>query len=360
MMDVDERNVSGCGLTGMMNKKRLRVDGQAITASMRNMRERGNGLGAGFAAYGTYPDKKDLFALHLMYQDSDSKTKTDEFLKGHFKIDSDEPVPTKKTPNIVNSPIFWRYFVLPRDESPRGENVSEEDFILEKVMHINRCIDGAFVVSSGKDMAVFKGIGYPEDISEYFMLEDYKAHTWIGHSRFPTNTPGWWGGAHPFTILDWSIVHNGEISSYGINRRYLKMHGYDCTMQTDSEAIAYLFDLLIRKHRVPLKYVPDILASDFWKNIDLMDESEKKIKTALRVVYASALVNGPFAVIIGHSGGMMALSDRVKLRPMVAANDGDWLYVSSEEAGIREISPGVKDLWHPKAGELVVGILEGS
>ena len=25
--------------------------------------------------------------------------------------------------------------------------------------------------------------------------------------------PGWWGGAHPFALLDYSVVHNGEISS---------------------------------------------------------------------------------------------------------------------------------------------------
>ena len=71
-------------------------------------------------------------------------------------------------------------------------------------------------------MGAFKGVGFPEEIGHYFLLEEYEGHTWIGHNRFPTNTPGWWGGAHPFTLLDWSIVHNGEISSYGINSRYLE------------------------------------------------------------------------------------------------------------------------------------------
>lgn len=358
MMDIDERNISGCGLTGMMNKKRVRVDGQAITQSMSNLRERGNGLGAGFAVYGPYPERKECYALHLMYDSPVSKRRTEEYLSSQFELNSEESIPTRNITSIIDPPIFWRYFVLPSEQLLAAEDSSEDDFVLKRVMHVNTGIEGAFVVSSGKDMAVFKGIGYPEDISEFFRIEEYKAHTWIGHARFPTNTPGWWGGAHPFTILDWSVVHNGEISSYGINKRYLKMHGYECTMQTDSEVIAYLFDLLIRRHKIPLEHVPDILASDFWKNIDRMDEAKKKVKTALRMVYGSALVNGPFAVIVGHNNGMMGLSDRVKLRPMVAAEDEDWLYISSEEAGIREISPDIRNVWHPEAGELVVGQLE--
>ena len=37
------------------------------------------------------------------------------------------------------------------------------------------------------------------------------------------------GGAHPFAMLDYSIVHNGEISSYDANRRFIEMFGYQCT-----------------------------------------------------------------------------------------------------------------------------------
>ena len=45
-------------------------------------------------------------------------------------------------------------------------------------------------------------------------------------AAIPTNTPGWWGGAHPFALLDYSVVHNGEISSYDANRRCMEMFGY--------------------------------------------------------------------------------------------------------------------------------------
>ena len=132
-------------------------------------------------------------------------------------------------------------------------------------MEINQKIDGAFVASSGKNMGVFKGVGYPEDIGEFYRVEEYEGYMWTSHGRFPTNTPGWWGGAHPFAILDWSVVHNGEISSYGINRRYLEAFGYHCTLQTDTEVIAYLFDLLHRRQGLSLETTCLALAAPFWK-----------------------------------------------------------------------------------------------
>jgi len=87
-------------------------------------------------------------------------------------------------------------------------------------------------------MAVFKGVGYPENLARYFCLEQYEGYLWTAHWPFPTNTPGWWGVPIPSTYSTATVVHNGEISSYGINRRYLEQFGYICTMQTDTEVVA--------------------------------------------------------------------------------------------------------------------------
>ena len=46
--------------------------------------------------------------------------------------------------------------------------------MVHAVMHINTNIDGAFVASSGKNMGAFKGVGFPEEIGEFFRLEEYK------------------------------------------------------------------------------------------------------------------------------------------------------------------------------------------
>ena len=188
-------------------------------------------------------------------------------------------------------------------------------------------------------MGAFKAVGYPEDVGEYYMLENYKAHTWTAHGRFPTNTPGWWGGAHPFTLLDWSIVHNGEISSYDANRRYVEQFGYRCNLQTDTEVITYLFDLLVRRQGLRLDTAAQILAAPEWDVIDRMPEEKQKVYTVLRTAYSSALINGPFSILVGSKHGLLALNDRLKLRSLITAEKGNKTYFASEESAIRIICP---------------------
>ncbi|MFH0915957.1 MAG: glutamine amidotransferase family protein [bacterium] len=339
---------------GVCDQSGKRMSGELALRSMASMHDRGNGLGGGFAGYGIYPELPHLFCFHLLYSDGGAKDDTEFYLKKHFRVIMDEPIPTKPIRGIENEPILWRYFLDITEERLSETQLSPEDYVVHTVMDINTSLDGAFVASSGKNMGAFKGVGFPEEIGEFFRIDEYHGWTWTGHGRFPTNTPGWWGGAHPFTLLDYSIVHNGEISSYGINQRYLEMFGYRCSLQTDTEVITYLFDLMLRRHRLPVEIACKALASPFWKDIDLMPEEQRKLFTALRMVYGSALLNGPFAVVLGMNDGMVALNDRIKLRPLVAARDGDVLYVASEESAIREICPHPAESWMPLAGEPVV------
>jgi glutamate synthase domain-containing protein 1 len=84
-----------------------------------------------------------------------------------------------------------------------------------------------------------------------------------------------------------------------------------------------------------------------------------RLLKALRQTYSGLLMNGPFSVIVAHHGEMIGLTDRIKLRPMIAATKGDTLYLSSEEAAIRLVSPQLDKLWaaevvNPSLVELVV------
>ena len=348
----DEKDISNCGFVAFINRDKNRVKGDKIIKAIATQKERGNGLGGGFAVYGLYPDFSDKYAFHLMYEDEEAKLNTEDFLSFYFYIALNSEIPTKDIPQIKNSPIHWRYFLDPLVEKI-PKNMSIEDYVVDKVMYINKNIDGAFVVSSGKNMGAFKGVAYPEEIGEFFLLHEYEAYAWVAHNRFPTNTPGWWGGAHPFVLLDFSIVHNGELSSYGINKRYLEEWGYECTMQTDTEVVAYLLDLLIRRHKLPLDIVCKVLSPPYWKDIDIMSEEDKELYTQLRAVYAGAMLNGPFSFVMGFNGGLIGLADRLKLRPMVAAENGSTVYFSSEDSTIVYIDPKVKNIWRPKAGEPV-------
>lgn len=351
-----DKDFSGCSIFGMMNLEGNRFGSKDPVRAISNMHERSNGLGGGFAVYGIYPDFKEYYAFHIMYLSKDAKDKTDRILASCFNIIYDEEMQTKPA-NVVDPPLMWRYFVQVKKHRP--VTLSDDECVLQAVMRINTETGKAFVFSSGKDMGVFKGVGFPEDIADYFCLEDYEGYLWSCHGRFPTNTPGWWGGAHPFNILDWTVVHNGELSSYGINRRFLEMYGYKCTLQTDTEVLAYAVDLLMRKQHLPIELVSKILASPFWSEIDKMEPKKKLALQALRQTYGSLLMNGPFSVIVAHHGEMIGLTDRIKLRPMIAATKGDTLYLSSEEASIRLVSPMVDRLWAARGGAPLIGRVGG-
>lgn len=352
--ESEQRLLGGCGLMGVCDQSGKRMSGELALRSMASMHDRGNGLGGGFAGYGIYPELPRPFCFHLLYNDEIAKEDTEYYLKKHFRVVMDEPIPTKPIRGIENEPILWRYFLDIGEDRLQETQLTEEDYVVHAVMDINTYVSGAFVASSGKNMGAFKGVGFPEEIGEFFRIDEYSGWTWTGHGRFPTNTPGWWGGAHPFTLLDYSIVHNGEISSYGINQRYLEMFGYRCSLRTDTEVVTYLFDLMLRRHGLPVEIACKALASPFWQDIDRMPERQRKLFTALRMVYGSALLNGPFAIVLGMADGMVALNDRIKLRPLVAARDGDIVYVASEESAIREICPHPEESWMPAAGEPVV------
>ena len=357
----DEKDISGCAISGIMSEEGRRFSGEAIIRSIAVMHERSNGLGGGFAAYGIYPEHAGKYAFHVMFDHPRAQEAAREYLLQNCAIAHEEPIPTKPIETVGSRPILHRYFVEPRPQlRERYYGQTEEDIVVRIVMHVNRNIEGAFVVSSGRNMGVFKGVGFPEDIGRFFGLEEYEAHTWLAHGRFPTNTTGWWGGAHPFGLLEWAVVHNGEVSSYGKNRRYLQNFGYDCSLHTDTEVICYLIDLTMRKHRLPLELACKVLAPSFWSQIERMPPVERKMARTLRMVYSGALLNGPFSIVVGHSGGMFGLNDRTKLRPMVAARRGGMLYIASEEAAIREVCDAPDRIWHAEGGIPIVGTLKGA
>ncbi len=362
---------SGCAIFGIMDESGNTFDGTAVIDGIALMHERSNGLGGGFAAYGIYPQFSDDWAFHIFFDDVLAKKQTEEELIRNFRILFSEEIPTKKIPEISDPPIIYRYFLKSKNDFGSSENrpdntiiskndpcEKENDFIVNFVMRINTEVKGSYIISSGKNMGVFKGVGFPEDIGKFFRLDEYKGYLWTSHGRFPTNSTGWWGGAHPFGLLNWSIVHNGEISSYGANKRFVSGFGYKCTLSTDTEVITYLFDLIARKQKIDINILHLIMAPPLWEEIERMPHDTKELIKTLRILYGNALINGPFSIIVGSNDFMYALNDRIKLRPMVAARKGDLLFVSSEEASIRKVCPVPDNLWRPGGGEPVIGILK--
>lgn len=353
---------SGCAIAAVISREGTRMDGGQIIRGMVPMHDRSNGLGGGFAGYGIYPEYRDFFALHLFFDQRVTRKSCEAFLKERFEIVKSEIMPTRRIPAITGEPIVWRYFVAPLKSVLAGMQVDEKEFVARTVMKINTEMPGAYVFSSGKNMGTFKAVGFPEDVGEFYRLEEYAGYCWTGHGRYPTNTPGWWGGAHPFSLLDWSVVHNGEISSYDANRRFVEMFGYKCTLQTDTEVITYIMDYLIRIQGLTLEEAASVVAAPFWSTIaGKTDPAEQAQNRFLRTVFPSLLITGPFSIVLGFQGGLMALNDRLKLRSMVVGEKGDRVYIASEECAIRAMEPDAEQLRAPAGGEpIIVRVKEGA
>lgn len=354
-LEGEVRIPSGCAIAAVISKEGKRMSGEKIVESMKPMHDRSNGLGGGFAAYGIYPEYRDFYAFHMFFNDHTVRKECETFLKERFEIVKSELVPTRKIPAITDEPIIWRYFVAPLKSVMTAFQLDEKEFVVRSVIKINTEMDGAYVFSSGKNMGAFKAVGFPEDVGVFYKLEEYEGYSWTAHGRYPTNTPGWWGGAHPFTLLDWSIVHNGEISSYDANRRYIEMFGYKCNLQTDTEVITYIMDYLIRVQGLSLNEAASVVAAPFWSSIESKTDIEDKNKHIyLRTLFPSLLITGPFSIVLGFNGGLMALNDRLKLRSMVVGEKDDKVFIASEEAAIRTMEPNAENIWAPAGGEPVI------
>lgn len=346
---------SGCAIAAVISRNGERMSGESISNAMKPMHDRSNGLGGGFAGYGIYPEYRDFYALHMFFDERETRKSCEAFLKERFEIVKSEIIPTRKIPAITDEPIIWRYFVAPLKSVLASAQLDEKEFVARTVMKINTEMKGAYVFSSGKNMGTFKAVGFPEDVGVFYRLDEYAGYSWTAHGRYPTNTPGWWGGAHPFTLLDWSVVHNGEISSYDANRRFIEMFGYKCSLQTDTEVITYIIDYLMRVQGLTLEETASVIAAPFWSTIESKkDADERKKHIFLRTMFPSLLVTGPFSIVLGFSGGLMALNDRLKLRSMVVGEKEDKVFIASEEAAIRVMEPDAQNIWAPAGGEPVI------
>lgn len=358
-MEGQVRIPSGCAIAGVINRDGTPICGDVMMRSIATMHDRSNGLGGGFAGYGIYPQYKDLYALHVFYDSTSARETCERFIDRHFEVVNLSKVPIRKSPKVTNEPLIWRYFVTPHHNKLVDSQLDEKEYVARSVIRINTEYDGAYVFSSGKNMGVFKGVGYPEDIGAFYRLDEYEGYSWTAHGRYPTNTPGWWGGAHPFAMLDYSIVHNGEISSYDANRRFIEMFGYKCTLLTDTEVITYIVDFLLRHQGLTLEEVANVIAAPFWSTIESRPQEERQRLTYLRNVFSSLLITGPFSILLGFTGGLMALNDRLKLRSMVVGEKGSTVYIASEECAIRCMEPNVDRIWAPRGGEPVIVRLKG-
>jgi hypothetical protein len=209
------------------------------------------------------------------------------------------------------------------------------------------------IYSWGRSLEVFKAVGYPSDVYRLYELDGKNVcgDLWLAHTRQPTNSPGvypvW---SHPFASYESSIVHNGDVSSFGANMEFLRYRGFESFVGTDSEVIAYMLDYLTSVEKLPLIEAASLIAG-------LYDDVD--VERAVR--YRGVCLDGPYSIVAGYCDGediyMLAVADVMKFRPLVVGYDDERIYAASEEAEIRSLSEKAK-VWPVMPGGIFLASLE--
>ena len=155
---------SGCAISGVFSRAGRAISGETIIRSIAPMHDRSNGLGGGFAGYGIYPQYADDYAFHLFYDTLDARRACERYLEQYFEIHTYEKIPTRRMPSITGEPMILRYFLTPLSTVLEDSQLDAREYVVQRVLHVNAQIEGAFVFSSGKNMGVFKAVGFPEDV----------------------------------------------------------------------------------------------------------------------------------------------------------------------------------------------------
>jgi glucosamine--fructose-6-phosphate aminotransferase (isomerizing) len=153
--------------------------------------------------------------------------------------------------------------------------------------------------------------------------------TGIGHTRWATHGAPTASNAHPHGTARVSVVHNGIIENHAELRSELEAEGQEFTTETDTETVAQLVDLLLKRGMGPVE-----AAGTAFRRLEGA--------YALAMIFAGhpelivgAQHGAPLAVGFGEKE-MFVGSDALALAPLTRRiaylRDGDWTVVDRKGA----------------------------
>ena len=395
----------GCGVTGFIAS--IPVSGRHIIEPSVQMHNRGNGKGGGIAAVGL--SARDLgvtqevldthYLLHVALLDSKAGAEVEkEFITPYLNVVQAGPIPTvddyREVEGLqVRPPDVRRYFVRVKpnvldrfiEENKLGDldpRRAEDEFICQNSYRLNERFYAslgekqAFVLSHGRNIMILKIVGYAEHVAKYYRLENFKAHGWIAHQRYPTKGRVWHpGGAHPFIGMDEALVHNGDFANYYSITEYLKHYHIRPQFLTDTEVSVQLFDLWNRNFGYPLEYIIEAMAPTTEHDFDRLPETKQRIYRAIQQNHVYSSPDGPWFFIIARNDvyhqqfQLIGITDTAMLRPQVfAIGDGEAQIglICSEKQAIdatlqslaqedRRFCPVADSYWNARGGSATDG-----
>ncbi|MFH1241709.1 MAG: glutamate synthase [Pseudomonadota bacterium] len=349
----------GCGVTGFACS--IPVRGKHIFEPSRQMHNRGNGRGGGIAAMGfdhrmlgvSREILEEDYILQIAALREEAIDGLEErFIDPYFIVHFSERIPHVNDYRDIRGlevqpPEVFRYFVRVKPDVLKsfisenrleglGVRQAEDEFVYQNSFQINRTYyealgeRQAFVLSHGRNFFILKIVGYAEQVVQYYKLDNFKAHIWIAHQRYPTKGRIWHpAGAHPFVGLNEALVHNGDFANYHSVTEYLRQRNIYPLFLTDTEVSVLLFDLYSRTYGYPLEYVIEALAPTMERDFDLLPPNKQRIYRAIQATHIHGSPDGPWFFIIARNDTEMrrlqliGITDTAMLRPQVfALHDG--------------------------------------
>jgi glutamate synthase domain-containing protein 1/glutamate synthase domain-containing protein 3 len=343
----------GCGVTGFACT--VPVGGRFIYEPSIQMQNRGNGKGGGIAAVGLVPEQmgisSEMLDSHYLLQIALLDPTCHAELERQYILPNFDVALSVRQAHIgdhrdipgleVRPPDVHRYVVrvkpgvlksfaqtieleglAPRDLE--DEFVWRNSYQLNDAFYASLGEKRAFVLSHGRNMLVFKLVGYAEQNVQYYQLQDFKAHVWIAHQRYPTKGRVWHpGGAHPFVGLNEALVHNGDFANYHSVCEYLRQRNIRQQFLTDTEVSVQLFDLWHRVYKYPLEYIIEALAPTTELDFDQLPPEKQVIYRQIQATHMHASPDGPWFFILARSHldqfQLLGITDTAMLRPQVFA-----------------------------------------
>lgn len=290
-----------CGIVGLYMKTNKYAEelGRLSALMLHEMRERGPDS-AGFAVYGKAEAQDKMVLL--------SKTGETDWVHLATQLAAATGLDVEQNP-------VWDHAVF----RVSGDGAKARRWVIENAPDVT-------VLSQGRSIEVFKGVGDPDQVAERFDLAGRAGTHAIAHTRMATESAVTTAGSHPFsTGADTCLVHNGSLSNHNRLRNVLRASGESFQTENDSEVAAGYLAWRMREG----------------------DNVDAALKQALKDL------DGFYTFAIGTADGFAVLRDPIACKPAVIAETDDWVAMSSEFRAIATL-PDVAhaEIWEPAPAKI--------